>query len=284
MTIQHAAHGHPDAALAAPADDTVGVTTSRDTMLSVSDLTVSFGSKTIVEGLDFTVPRGEFITMVGPSGCGKSTTLNAISDLLPRATARVQGSIVIAPKTRLSYAFQRDALLPWASARRNVEIGAQLGGTPKAERSAVARELLDHVGLSHVDKEYPHELSGGMRQRVSLARALAYRPDIFLLDEPFGALDAFTRMDLQNKLSQLWRESGTTMILVTHDLAEALVLGTKVVVLAANPGRIHQVVDNTEWGRDRRAQELRSDPNFTEKYRQLFDTLVHLSTPAGEDR
>jgi NitT/TauT family transport system ATP-binding protein len=253
-------------------------------MLRITDLSIAFGTRTIVENLSFEVPRGDFITMVGPSGCGKSTTLNAISQLLPRATARVEGRIEIAPDARLSYAFQRDALLPWASARRNVEIGAQLGGTPKRDRSRIARELLDHVGLADVDGEYPHELSGGMRQRVSLARALAYRPDLFLLDEPFGALDAFTRMDLQNKLSQLWRESGTTMVLVTHDLAEALVLGTKVIVLAANPGRIHDVVDNTEWGVDRKAQVLRSDPAFNEKYRQLFDTLVRLSTPESDLR
>lgn len=251
-------------------------------MLRIEDLSIAFGTRLVVDKLSFEVPRGEFVTMVGPSGCGKSTTLNAISNLLPRSTAHVEGRIEIAADARLSYAFQRDALLPWASARRNVEIGAQLGGAAKRDRARIARELLDHVGLSHVDGDYPHQLSGGMRQRVALARALAYHPDLFLLDEPFGALDAFTRMDLQNKLSQLWRESGTTMVLVTHDLAEALVLGTKVIVLAANPGRIHEVVDNTEWGMERKAQALRADPAFNEKYRQLFDTLVHLSTPESD--
>lgn len=246
--------------------------------LALRDLTVAFGDNLVVDGISLDVAKGEFVTMVGPSGCGKSTTLNAISGLLSSVPGtRLGGEVELREGVRLAYAFQKDALLPWATARRNVEVGAELAGMPRHQRAARAKELLHHVGLFGVENRYPHQLSGGMRQRVSLARALAYEPDLFLLDEPFGALDAFTRMDLQNKLLELWRESGMTMILVTHDLTEALVLGTKVIVLDAHPGRVHDVVDNTEWGHPRKAEELRSSSEFLEKYRKLFDTLVHLS-------
>jgi NitT/TauT family transport system ATP-binding protein len=252
--------------------------------LSLRDLTVAFGQNLVVDGVSLDVAKGEFITMVGPSGCGKSTTLNAISGLLSSVPGtRLKGDVELRDGIRLAYAFQKDALLPWATARRNVEVGAELAGVPRHERGARAKELLHHVGLFNVEDRYPHQLSGGMRQRVSLARALAYEPDLFLLDEPFGALDAFTRMDLQNKLLELWSETGMTMVLVTHDLTEALVLGTKVVVLDAHPGRIHEIVDNREWGYPRKAEELRSSSDFLEKYRRLFDTLVHLSQGSRQE-
>jgi NitT/TauT family transport system ATP-binding protein len=252
--------------------------------LTLRDLTVAFGDNLVVDGLSLDIAKGEFITMVGPSGCGKSTTLNAISGLLTSVPGtRVDGTVDLREGVRLAYAFQKDALLPWATARRNVEVGSELAGMPRQQRAARARELLHHVGLFGVEDRYPHQLSGGMRQRVSLARALAYEPDLFLLDEPFGALDAFTRMDLQNKLLELWSDSGMTMLLVTHDLSEALVLGTRVIVLDAHPGRIHEVVDNSEWGHPRKAEDLRSSPEFLEKYRQLFDTLVQLSAGSRKE-
>lgn len=250
--------------------------------LVLRDLTVAFGENLVISGLSLDVAKGEFITMVGPSGCGKSTTLNAISGLLPNtAGTTVTGSVDLRDDVSLAYAFQKDALLPWATARRNVEVGAELAGVTRKDRATKARDLLEHVGLPGVEHKYPHQLSGGMRQRVALARALAYDPELFLLDEPFGALDAFTRMDLQNKVLELWRESSITMILVTHDLAEALVLGTRVVVLDAQPGRVHDIVDNSEWGAHRKAETMRSSSEFLEKYRQLFDTLVALSSRMG---
>jgi NitT/TauT family transport system ATP-binding protein len=253
-----------------------------DRPLRLRDLTVAFGDNLVVDRLSIDVAEGEFIAMVGPSGCGKSTTLNAISRLLTNGDGvRVEGEIDLREDVRLAYAFQRDALLPWATARRNVEIGAELGGLPRGQRAERATELLALVELEGVDDRYPHQLSGGMRQRIALARALAYGPDLFLLDEPFGALDAFTRLSLQNKLLELWQRTGTTMVLVTHDLTEALILGTRVIVLDAQPGRVHEVVDNTEWPHPRRAEELRSSAPFLEKYRRLWDTLVKLGQGAS---
>ena len=251
-------------------------------VLAIRDLTVRFGDHTVVERLSLDVHRGEFLALVGPSGCGKSTTLNAISGLLASGdAATIDGAVEIPHGVRLAYAFQRDALLPWFTARRNVEVGAELSGVAKVERGRLALELLEQVGLEGFEDRYPHQLSGGMRQRVALARVLAYGPDLILMDEPFGALDAFIRMNLQNQLLDVWARTRKTMVLVTHDLAEALILGTRVVVLSPSPGRIHEVVDNSEWAEDRRSERLRSAPEFLEKYRTLWDTMMALGA-AGE--
>jgi len=155
----------------------------------------------------------------------------------------------------------------------------------KAERRAIAGDLLGRVGLRGFEDRYPHQLSGGMRRasRVALARVLAYEPDLILMDEPFGALDAFIRMNLQNQLLDVWRRTRKTMVLVTHDLTEALILGTRVVVLSPSPGRVHQVVDNAEWPEDRRSEEVRSSSAFLEKYKTLWETMIGLGA-AGRDR
>jgi NitT/TauT family transport system ATP-binding protein len=251
-----------------------------DRPLAVQDLTVRFGDHVALERLSLELSRGEFIVLVGPSGCGKSTLLNAISGLLGEG-ADVTGDIALAEGVRLAYAFQTDALLPWASARRNVEVGAELAGVPKAKRRETASRLLELLGLKQFEERYPHELSGGMRQRVALARVLAYDPDLILMDEPFGALDAFTRMRLQNQLLDVWRETRKTMLLVTHDLAEALILGTRVVVLSPSPGRIEEIVDNGDLPKDRRAEELRSSDEFLERYKALWERMMAVG--AGDD-
>jgi NitT/TauT family transport system ATP-binding protein len=252
-----------------------------DRPLTVQDLTVRFGEHVALERLSLELSRGEFIVLVGPSGCGKSTLLNAISGLLGEA-ADVAGEIVLAEGVRLAYAFQTDALLPWASARRNVEVGAELAGVPRAKRRETASGLLELLGLKRFEERYPHELSGGMRQRVALARVLAYDPDLILMDEPFGALDAFTRMRLQNQLLDVWRETRKTMLLVTHDLAEALILGTRVVMLSPSPGRIEAIVDNGDLPKDRRAEELRSSDDFLERYKALWERMMAVGS-GGDD-
>jgi NitT/TauT family transport system ATP-binding protein len=247
--------------------------------LAVRSLSVSFGGRLALQDLSLEVERGEFVVLVGPSGCGKSTLLNAISGLLTDGgDTSVDGEVEIGDGVRLAYAFQKDALLPWSTARRNVEVGARLADVPKGERRALAMRLLGEVGLAGFEDRYPHQLSGGMRQRVALARVLAYDPDLILMDEPFGALDAFTRLKLQNQLIDVWRTTRKTMVLVTHDLAEALILGTRVVVLGAAPGRIQEVVDNSEWPDTRRAEEMRSADDFLEKYKRLWDAMVALGS------
>ncbi|MEA2254647.1 MAG: NitT/TauT family transport system ATP-binding protein [Solirubrobacteraceae bacterium] len=254
--------------------------------LSVRGLTVRFGDLTVVEDLSLEVEAGELVALVGPSGCGKSTSLNAISGLLrPGGDVAVDGEVEVGDGVRLAYAFQKDALLPWSTARRNVEVGAELAGVPRPERRELATELLGQVGLKGFEGRYPHQLSGGMRQRVALARVLAYDPDLILMDEPFGALDAFIRMSLQNQLLDVWARTRKTMVLVTHDLVEALILGTRVVVLSPSPGRVHEVVDNREWPEDRRAETLRSTPEFLEKYRTLWETMIELGAAqrSGEE-
>jgi NitT/TauT family transport system ATP-binding protein len=255
--------------------------------LRVRGLTVRFGHQTVVEDLSLEVEPGAFVALVGPSGCGKSTTLNAVSGLLAAGPdVAVEGDVEVPDGVRLAYAFQKDALLPWSTARRNVAVGAELAGVPKAERGAIADELLGQVGLAGFEDRYPHQLSGGMRQRVALARVLAYEPDLILMDEPFGALDAFIRMNLQNQLLDVWRRTRKTMVLVTHDLTEALILGTRVIVLSPSPGRVHEVVDNTEWPEDRRSEEVRSSSAFLEKYKTLWETMVGLGAAGrtGEER
>jgi NitT/TauT family transport system ATP-binding protein len=254
--------------------------------LTVRDLTVRFGEHTVVEDLSLEVEAGEFVALVGPSGCGKSTSLNAISGLLrPGGDVAVEGEVVVPDDVRLAYAFQKDALLPWSTARRNVEVGAELAGVARGERPRIAKELLDQVGLQGFEDSYPHQLSGGMRQRVALARVLAYEPDLILMDEPFGALDAFIRMNLQNQLLDVWRRTRKAMVLVTHDLTEALILGTRVVVLSPSPGRVHEVVDNSEWPEDRRSEEVRSSTEFLDKYKRLWETMIALGAAAktGEE-
>jgi NitT/TauT family transport system ATP-binding protein len=251
--------------------------------LRVRGLTVRFGEQTVVEDLSLEVEPGAFVALVGPSGCGKSTTLNAVSGLLAAGgDVAVEGDVDVPDGVRLAYAFQKDALLPWSTARRNVEVGAQLACVARGGRRAIADDLLAQVGLRGFEDRYPHQLSGGMRQRVALARVLAYEPDLILMDEPFGALDAFIRMNLQNQLLDVWRRTRKTMVLVTHDLTEALILGTRVVVLSPSPGRVHEVVDNTEWPEDRRSEEVRSSSAFLEKYKSLWETMIGLGA-AGRD-
>jgi NitT/TauT family transport system ATP-binding protein len=249
-----------------------------DALVHVDDLSISFQDRQVIDGISLDVARGELLAIVGPSGCGKSTLLNAISSLLP-PEATVEGRIALAAGARLGYVFQRDALLPWYTALRNVEIGAELRGLGSAERRAVAEELLALVHLSSAGDQYPGQLSGGMRQRVSLARALAYDPDLILLDEPFVALDAFTRMNLQDQLLDIWRKTRKTMIIVTHDPDEALALGTRLIVLDRNPGRVHAELA-VEWPDDRTVETLRQSDEFLAKSKELWDVLLTVGASA----
>jgi NitT/TauT family transport system ATP-binding protein len=203
-------------------------------------------SVTALSGIDLDVARGEFLTLLGPSGCGKSTLLRAVADLIaPSAgTIEVLGGRAEAARRRrdIGFVFQDAALLPWRSALANVALPLEVADGSQHRGKATPAELLALVGLAGWEHAYPHELSGGMRQRVAIARALVSDPKILLMDEPFGALDEITRDRLNEELRRVWRETGTTILFVTHSIYEAAFLGQRVLVLAANPGRVREIV------------------------------------------
>jgi NitT/TauT family transport system ATP-binding protein len=203
-----------------------------------------------VRDMSLEVARGEFVAIVGPSGCGKSTILNAVADLLDPELCAVEGRILIdgadsrarsRREMNLGYVFQRDALLPWQTVAQNVQLGLVIRGMAESERRERSRALLEMAGLSGFEQYYPHQISGGMRQRAALVRTLAYDPQVILMDEPFGALDAQNRMILQSELLRLWQLIPRTILFVTHDLAEAIVLAQRVVVMSRQPGSVKAV-------------------------------------------
>jgi len=203
-------------------------------------------SVTAIQSLDLDVAEGEFLTLLGPSGCGKSTFLRVVADL----QAPGKGSISVLSKAPsaargnrdIGFVFQDAALLPWRTALQNVELPLQVGGGGQRKGRRSPLELLDLVGLKDRANAYPHELSGGQRQRVSIARALVSDPKILLMDEPFGALDEITRDRLNEEIRRVWKETGVTILFVTHSIHEAAYLGQRVLMLAANPGRVREIV------------------------------------------
>jgi len=202
---------------------------------------------TALENVSFEIPEGSFLALLGPSGCGKSTLLRVVADLVAPVAGRTTvlgGTPEDARRRRaLGFVFQDAALLPWRTALQNVELPLEVGGAPKlAPGAPTPTDLLRLVGLSGWENAYPHELSGGMRQRVAIARALVGGPRILLMDEPFGALDEITRDHLNEELLRIWQETKTTILFVTHSIYEATFLGQQVLVLAANPGRVREMV------------------------------------------
>ncbi|GAA2171141.1 ABC transporter ATP-binding protein [Actinomadura napierensis] len=203
--------------------------------LRAEDVTLGYGGRAVVTGLDLTAEPGEILAVLGPSGCGKSTLLRAFAGLLPATSGRILagGEPVTGPSADRALMFQDDALLPWRTARRNVELALALRGVRRAERRAAADRWLERVGLGDAAGRLPRELSGGMRQRVQLARTLAAGPRAILMDEPFGALDAQTRASMQRLLLDVIADAPATVVFVTHDVDEALLIGHRVVVLGA---------------------------------------------------
>jgi NitT/TauT family transport system ATP-binding protein len=195
--------------------------------------------------VSLTVGAREFVTVVGPSGCGKSTLMKLIAGLMPASAGliAVAGTAVAAPRTDIGVVFQNPILLPWRTVMENVLLPAEVQGLPMAPARRRARELLAMVGLAEFEEKYPMELSGGMQQRAAISRALISDPDILLMDEPFGALDAMTREQMNLDLQRIWRESGKTVVLITHSIPEAVFLGDRVIVMSPRPGRIVRVVD-----------------------------------------
>jgi len=217
-------------------------------MLTVENLNkkyVSHGSVTsALLDINLRIEEGEFVCLLGPSGCGKSTLLKIIAGLIPATSGRItiNGRPVSGPGPERAVVFQDYALFPWMTVRDNVEFGLEARRLPVAERREVSSRLLKVVGLSDFAERFPHQLSGGMKQRVSIARALAVDPSLLLMDEPFGALDAQTRHLLQDELLRIWREYRKTVVFVTHSIEEAIYLSDRIVVMTARPGRVKQIV------------------------------------------
>ncbi|MGI6590955.1 MAG: ABC transporter ATP-binding protein [Eggerthellaceae bacterium] len=204
------------------------------------------GTFTALSGVNLTVERGEFVCLLGPSGCGKSTLLNAVAgfDLATGGSVRINGKEVAGPSPEYVTIFQAYGLFPWRTVLENVELGLeQKKGLSKQEVRATALKYIELVGLSDFADAHPSQLSGGMQQRVSIARGLAVDPEILFMDEPFGALDAITRMKLQDDVRTIAKETDKTVLFVTHDIEEAVYLADRIVVMAANPGRVSQIVD-----------------------------------------
>jgi NitT/TauT family transport system ATP-binding protein len=195
-----------------------------------------------LDAITLDIEAGEFLVLLGPSGCGKSTLLQIIAGLEPPSSGELRVPVPGGTTKLTSMVFQEYALFPWRTALENVVFGPEVRGVPRAERETAASRLIELVKLRGFEHRYPHELSGGMRQRVALARALANDPAILLFDEPLAALDAQTRRVMQDELTRIWTETGKTFIYVTHSLEEAVLLGTRIVVMTARPGRIKQVV------------------------------------------
>lgn len=229
---------------------------------------------TAVDHLDFVVNEGEFITLVGPSGCGKSTMLDLLGGLSTPTKGRIliDGREINGPGLDRGTVFQQYALFPWKTARGNIEFGLEAKGIPKKEWKEQSDYYLDLVGLSKFADRYPHELSGGMKQRVAIARSLAFNPDVLLMDEPFAALDAQTRETLQAELLRIWEKTKKTIIFITHGIDEAVYLGQRVVVLSANPGSVKKIVDIPL--KNRLADtDIRSNPQFISARREVWSLL-----------
>jgi NitT/TauT family transport system ATP-binding protein len=230
---------------------------------------------TAIKDVTLAVEPGQFCSIVGPTGCGKSTTLAQVSGLeRPSAgSVKVGGSLVDGITDGVSYMFQADALFPWKSVLRNVMMGPILLGTPKREAAELAMDWIRRVGLAGFEDRYPHQLSGGMRKRVAMATALINKPRILLMDEPFGALDAQTKVIMQNELLKLWEELRPSVLFITHDLDEAVALSDRVVIMTSSPGAVKDVYD-VDLPRPRgNVQQIRHEPRFLELQERIWESL-----------
>ena len=250
---------------------------SADGSIVLDRVSVKFSPEVVaVADVSLTVRTGEFVSIVGPSGCGKTTLLNFAAGLLPQGVGSggftVGGKPPAEGNRDIAYMLARDALAPWRTALENAELGGEIRGVPAAERRARALDLFDKVGLKGFENAFPKQLSQGMRQRVALARTFALTSPILLMDEPFGALDAQTKLQLEEVLLQLWQRDGRTVLFITHDLSEAVTMSDRVIVMSSRPGRIVADVPIT-LPRPRSVRALQKDPAFHELYAHVWSKL-----------
>ncbi len=231
------------------------------------------GEVIALNGANLDIKENEFICVIGPSGCGKSTLLNIIAGLLEPTSGKVlvDGKEVKGTGVDRGVVFQQYALFPWLTVKKNVQFGLKLQGKSQEEMDAISEKYIRMVGLEKFTDSYPKELSGGMKQRVAIARAYAVNPSVLLMDEPFGALDAQTRTQLQSELLKTWQEENKTCFFVTHDIEEAIVLASRVVIMSARPGRIKEIVDiDIPHPRD---QETKMSPRFIELKNHIWSQV-----------
>ena len=255
------------------------MTTAATIAVAAEKLSVRFGegerSTLALSDVDLTIGQGDFVSLIGPSGCGKTTLLRAIADLVQPSSGLLRVNGMTPGAARLAraygYVFQAPALLPWRTVARNIMLPLEIMGLPAERRRAEAAHYIDLVGLKDFARKFPWQLSGGMQQRVSIARALSFKPSLLLMDEPFGALDEITRDGLNLHLRELWMRNGLTCVFVTHSIPEAVFLSTHIVVMSARPGRIVEVIPS-DLPRQR-ALEDRDTPAFLGVSRRVRDAL-----------
>lgn len=242
--------------------------------IEIKDVSVEYQQKNItftaLDQVSLSIDKGEFICLLGPSGCGKTTLLNAIAGFQKIASGAItiDGKLVEKPDIQYVTIFQNYGLLPWRTVLKNVELGLETKKVPKNQRAEIAKKYIDMVGLSGFESRHPSQLSGGQQQRVAIARALAVDPDIIFMDEPFGALDAITRMKLQEDVKRLSEEENKTIIFVTHDIEESVFLADRIVVMAPDPGRIKSIV-KVDLGHIKD----RTSDDFLQARDKIFDIL-----------
>jgi len=250
--------------------------------LSIQDISMRFdlpngGAVQALQDVSLDLKEGELMSVLGPSGCGKTTLLNIVAGFLAQTSGKLvmNGHEIDGPNAERGMVFQKGALFEWMSVRENVGFGPSMKGMPKAEKNEKVDHLLDVVGLQDFKEKAVYELSGGMQQRVALARCLANEPDVILMDEPLGALDALTREKMQGLVLKLWKETGKTIILITHSVEEALLLGERLIVMAPRPGRIHKEyrLPFAEMGVGQDLREVKKDPKFAETRDEILSMI-----------
>lgn len=252
----------------------MAVETQRALAYSVRGLNKVFpGAKSVqaLSDINLDLEEGSFTCIVGPSGCGKSTLLRILGGLEHATNGTIESSLEATKVPEAAFVFQEHGVFPWFNVLDNVAFGQKMAKVPKAERENNARKWIEDAGLGGFEKAYPHQLSGGMRQRIAIARAFATGSPALLMDEPLGALDAQTRMLMQEQLTTLWEKERKTVVLVTHSLEEALLLGDQIVMMSARPGRVKEIID-VPFERPRK-MEIESDPLFNKMKQDIWDSL-----------